>query len=63
MKRYQITWEYLQEGTSELDAENLDTAIVKAPDSVTDFGDPKQFTVHEQWDGGWKVKTVEEVIK
>ena len=61
MKKFRITWEYIREGTSEIEAENLDSAIVRADASVADFGDPKQFNEVTQWDTGWKVKSVEEV--
>ena len=63
MKKYKITWEYIKEGMSEFEAEDLNDAINKAPESVTDFGDPKEFTEEVQWDTGWEVKTVEEVIE
>ena len=63
MKTFRITWELVQEGVSELKARDLDDAKDKADDSVTDFGDPKQFTQITQWSEGWKVKTVEEVVE
>ena len=61
MKKFRITWEYIQKGTSELEAENLDDATYKAPESVTDFGDPEEFTQKVTWDTGWEVKSIEEV--
>lgn len=61
MKKYRITWEYTQTGVSTLEAENLDDAKDKAPDSVSDFGDPTQFKQIVQWNDGWDVKSVEEV--
>lgn len=63
MKKFRITWEYIGEGTSEFEAEDLDDAINKAEEFVADFGDPKQFTEDVQWDTGWKVKSVEEVTE
>lgn len=60
MKKYRVTWEYIQTGVSYLKAENLDSAIVKAPDSINDFGDSEQFKQVAQWDDGWDVKSVEE---
>jgi len=61
MKKFIITWELLQTGVSYLNAENLEEAMVKAPDSVNDFGDPKQFKQITQWNDGWDVKSIEEV--
>lgn len=63
MKQFKITWEYLREGTSYIRAKDLDDARDKAEESITDFGDPKQFTENVQWDTGWMVKTIEEVIE
>jgi hypothetical protein len=63
MKRFKITWEYIQKGTSYIEAKTLDDAIFEAPESVTDFGDPEEFTQDVQWDTGWEVKTVEEVTE
>ena len=61
MKRFEVTWEYIREGTSEIKAKDLDDAKDRAEESVNDFGDPNQFSESVQWDTGWKVKTVEEV--
>ena len=61
MKTFRITWELLQTGTSKIEAKDLDNAKDRADGSVTDFGDPKQFTQVMQWDEGWKVKSIEEV--
>ena len=61
MKKFKITWEYLQIGTSYVDAEDLDDAKSKAEESITDFGDPEEFTQDVQWDTGWEVKSIEEV--
>lgn len=63
MKRFRITWEYIKEGISYIDAEDLDDAKDKAPESITDFGDPEQFTEEVQWNTGWEVKSVEEVTE
>ena len=51
MKKFRITWEYIREGTSEIEAKDLDDAIDRAEEEVT------------QWDTGWKWKTVEEVTE
>ena len=60
MKKFIVTWEYLQMGTSELEAEDLDDAKDRAEESVTDFGDPEQFTQEVTWNTGWEVKSVKE---
>ena len=60
MKKFIITWEYLQTGVSHINAIDLDDAKNKADESVTDFGDSKQFTPIQQWDEGWTVKSIEE---
>ena len=60
MKKYRITWEYIQTGVSSLKADNLEEAMDKAPDSITDFGDPTQFEQVMQWNDGWKAKSVAE---
>ena len=61
MKTFRITWELLQTGTSKIEAKDLNDAKDKADSSVTDFGDPKQFTQMMQWNEGWEVKSIEEV--
>ena len=61
MRKYTITWEYVQTRTSEVEASDWFDAIALADKSVTDFGDPKQFKPIIQVDDGWKVKSVEEV--
>lgn len=62
MKKFRITWIYEQTGTSEIMAEDLDDAKGRAEESITDFGDPKEFTQDDTWNTGWEVKTIEEVI-
>ena len=44
MKTYAVDWELVQYGTSKVKANSLDEAKRLAEGSVSDFGDPKQFT-------------------
>ena len=60
MKKFLVSWEYLQTGVSHINAIDLDDAKVKADTSVTDFGDPEQFTPIQQWNEGWTVKSIKE---
>ena len=60
-KKFRITWELIQTGTSEIEARDLEDAKDRADENVDDFGDPEQFTPIYDNDG-WQVKTIEEVI-
>ena len=59
MKTYVVDWELVEYGTSKLKANSLTEAEELAGGSVTDFGDPKQFT--QSMEGSlWYVCSVKE---
>lgn len=55
--KFNVYWEYIQYGTTEIEAKDKDEAMELAEENPPeDFGDPKQFTpTFNDIDDGWHV--------